>query len=75
MGANVLAIAPRRCVMVEGNPATRARLETAGAEVLVYGDREISRQRRRRSDLPHAAAGAHRLVHFVRQEFGRHLIT
>ena len=42
MGANVLAIAPRRCVMVEGNPVTRARLESAGAEVSSYGGSEIS---------------------------------
>ena len=42
MGANVLAIAPRRCVMVDGNPVTRARLEAAGAEVLAYDGSEIS---------------------------------
>jgi N-dimethylarginine dimethylaminohydrolase len=42
MGCNVLAIAPRRCVMVAGNPQTRARLERAGAEVLEYQGREIS---------------------------------
>jgi N-dimethylarginine dimethylaminohydrolase len=42
MGANVLAIAPRRCVMVEGNRVTRARLEAAGAEVAVYDGSEIS---------------------------------
>jgi N-dimethylarginine dimethylaminohydrolase len=42
MGCNVLAIAPRRCVMVSGNPKTRARLERAGAEVLEYEGREIS---------------------------------
>jgi N-dimethylarginine dimethylaminohydrolase len=42
MGANVLAIAPRRCVMVSGNPITRARLEAAGAEVFEYEGREIS---------------------------------
>jgi len=42
MGANVLAIAPRRCVMVDGNPVTRARLEAAGAEVVVYDGSEIS---------------------------------
>ncbi len=42
MGANVLAIAPRRCVMVDGNPVTRARLEAAGAEVAVYDGSEIS---------------------------------
>lgn len=42
MGANVLAIAPRRAVMLDGNPQTRARLEKAGAEVLVYEGAEIS---------------------------------
>ncbi len=42
IGANVLAIAPGRCVMVEGNPKTRAGLERAGAEVLVYDGSEIS---------------------------------
>jgi N-dimethylarginine dimethylaminohydrolase len=42
MGANVLASAPRRCVMVAGNPRTRARLERAGCEVREYEGREIS---------------------------------
>ena len=42
MGANVLAIAPGRCVMVDGNPKTRAALERAGAEVIVYDGSEIS---------------------------------
>ncbi len=42
MGANVLAIAPRSCVMLAGNPRTRARLEAAGAEVLEYAGTEIS---------------------------------
>jgi N-dimethylarginine dimethylaminohydrolase len=42
MGANVLTIAPRRCVMLEGNPQTRARLEAAGVEVLTYDGSEIS---------------------------------
>jgi N-dimethylarginine dimethylaminohydrolase len=42
MGANVLAIAPRRAVMVGGNPRTRQRLESAGVEVLVYEGEEIS---------------------------------
>lgn len=42
MGANVLAIAPRACVMVDGNPVTRERLEAAGARVHVYDGREIS---------------------------------
>lgn len=42
MGANVLAIAPRRCVIVAGNPVTRARLQRAGAEVIEYEGSEIS---------------------------------
>jgi N-dimethylarginine dimethylaminohydrolase len=42
MGANVLAIAPRRCLALNGNPETRRRLERAGADVLVYDGVEIS---------------------------------
>jgi N-dimethylarginine dimethylaminohydrolase len=42
MGANVLAVAPRRCLMIDGNPMTRARLEAAGVEVRTYEGSEIS---------------------------------
>jgi len=42
MGCNVLAVGPRRCVVLEGNPVTRQRLEAAGAEVHEYRGREIS---------------------------------
>ena len=42
MGGNVLALAPRRCLMLAGNPLTRAALERAGADVLVYEGKEIS---------------------------------
>jgi N-dimethylarginine dimethylaminohydrolase len=42
MGTNVLALAPRVCVMVKGNPRTRAALEKAGATVHEYEGREIS---------------------------------
>lgn len=42
MGANVLALGPRRCLMVAGNPVTRGRLESAGAEVTEYDGSEIS---------------------------------
>jgi N-dimethylarginine dimethylaminohydrolase len=42
MGTNVLALAPRRCVMLTGNPKTRAALERAGAEVVAYEGQEIS---------------------------------
>ncbi|MCP3957678.1 MAG: amidinotransferase [bacterium] len=42
MAPNVLALAPRRCVMLEGNPVTRRRLEAAGCEVATYRGEEIS---------------------------------
>ena len=42
MGTNVLASAPRRCVMVAGNPVVRRRLEQAGVEVAEYEGSEIS---------------------------------
>ena len=42
MAANVLATGPRRVVMLEGNPVTRARLEAAGADVATYDGSEIS---------------------------------
>lgn len=42
MAPNVLALAPRKCLMLEGNPVTRRRLEEAGCEVLTYRGREIS---------------------------------
>ena len=48
MGANVLAIAPRRAIMLDGNPRTRARLERAGAEVARLLRDRNQRQRRRR---------------------------
>lgn len=42
MGCNVLAIGPRKCVMVDGNPKTREALEKAGCEVITYKGQEIS---------------------------------
>jgi N-dimethylarginine dimethylaminohydrolase len=42
MGTNVLALAPRRCLMLAGNPRSRAALERMGADVLVYEGTEIS---------------------------------
>ena len=44
MGCNVLTLAPGKCLMLDGNPQTRARLETAGVEVLTYKGDEISRK-------------------------------
>jgi N-dimethylarginine dimethylaminohydrolase len=42
MGVNVLALAPRRCLMLSGNPRTRDALERAGASVTEYDGSEIS---------------------------------
>jgi N-dimethylarginine dimethylaminohydrolase len=42
MAPNVLALAPRRCLALEGNPVTRRRLEAAGCEVLTYRGAELS---------------------------------
>lgn len=41
-GPNVLALAPGKCLMLEGNPVTRRRLEEAGCKVLTYKGDEIS---------------------------------
>jgi dimethylargininase len=43
MGGNVLALAPRVALVVDGNPTTRRRLERAGVEVLVYEGNELSK--------------------------------
>jgi N-dimethylarginine dimethylaminohydrolase len=42
MGCNVLAVAPRECLMVDGNPVTKVALEKAGCKVTVYKGNEIS---------------------------------
>lgn len=42
MGCNVLAIAPRVCLMVSGNPKTKTALEKAGCTVFEYDGQEIS---------------------------------
>ncbi|MCP4685733.1 MAG: amidinotransferase [bacterium] len=44
MGCNILAIAPRKCIMLEGNPLTQRALEDHGVEVLTYVGDEISRK-------------------------------
>ena len=43
MGSNVLALAPRLALAVEGNPRTRERMERAGVEVLTYRGEELSK--------------------------------
>ena len=42
LGPNVLALAPRVCLVLEGNPITRRRLEAAGCTVLTYRGDELS---------------------------------
>jgi arginine deiminase len=41
-GCNVLALAPRKCVMIAGNPKTKAGLEKAGATVYEYPGEDVS---------------------------------
>ena len=43
MGTNVLALAPRVGLAVNGNPETKRRLETAGVEILIYEGKELSK--------------------------------
>lgn len=42
MACNVLAVAPRECIMLAGNPITQALLQDAGVEVATYKGSEIS---------------------------------
>lgn len=44
MACNVLALAPRVALTLDGNPETRRRLEAAGVEVRVYSGEELSRK-------------------------------
>lgn len=41
-GSNVLALAPRIALALDGNPETRRRLEAAGVDVRVYSGDELS---------------------------------
>ena len=43
-GANVLALAPRVALALEGNPETRRRMEAAGIDVRTFTGNEISRK-------------------------------
>jgi dimethylargininase len=42
MATNVLALSPRQCLMLEGNPITKHLLEDADCEVMTYRGNEIS---------------------------------
>ncbi|MCE7988205.1 MAG: amidinotransferase [Caldilinea sp. CFX5] len=41
MACNVLAVAPRQCIMLSGNPITQQRLEAAGATVLTFEGKDL----------------------------------
>lgn len=43
MGCNVLALAPRVALALDGNPETRRRMEQAGVDVRVYPGEQLSR--------------------------------
>ena len=42
MGCNVLTIAPKKCIMIAGNPKIQQQLEAKGVEVQIYDGSEIS---------------------------------
>ena len=41
MACNVLAVAPRQCIMLSGNPVTQQRLEAAGATVMTFAGNDL----------------------------------
>jgi len=43
MACNILALAPRKCIMIEGNPKTKQMLEKEGCTVWEYKGQEISK--------------------------------
>jgi N-dimethylarginine dimethylaminohydrolase len=44
MGCNVLAVSPRKCIVLSGNPRTRQLLENENVEVWEYKGEEISKK-------------------------------
>jgi arginine deiminase len=44
MACNILAVSPRKCIMISGNPQTKQMLEDKGIEVWEYGGEEISKK-------------------------------
>ena len=71
MGSNVLALAPRRALALDGNPVTRRRMERAGVDVVGLHGRGAVAQGRRRADLPHPAASSRIASRYARSR-GRH---
>ncbi len=44
MACNILAVSPRKCVMISGNPQTKQMLKDKGIEIWEYGGEEISKK-------------------------------
>lgn len=44
MAGNILAVSPRKCIMLSGSPLTKRMLEDEGIEVWEYAGEEISRK-------------------------------
>jgi N-dimethylarginine dimethylaminohydrolase len=42
LGSNVLTLAPRKCLVLAGNPRTKQKMEAAGVEVFEYEGSELS---------------------------------
>jgi len=42
MACNILAVSPKKCIMISGNPRTKQLLEDKGIEVWEYRGEEIS---------------------------------
>ena len=42
LACNILALAPRKCILVSGNPETEDRLRAEGVDVYTYSGKEIS---------------------------------
>ena len=42
MGTNLLALEPKKCVLIQGCPEIQKKLEEKGIEVLTYEGQEIS---------------------------------
>ena len=43
MGCNILALEPRKVLMVDGNPITQELMRSAGVEVITYEGLDISK--------------------------------
>ena len=44
MACNILAVSPRKCIMISGNPQTKQMLEDKGIEIWEYGGEDISKK-------------------------------